>query len=504
MAKFVVAVGNRGFFPIEYMAKARRELSEVLTAKGHEVLMMDENATRAGAIETREEGRKFAAWLDSQVGNYHAIIWSHPNFGDEVGMLKALQGAGRRKDKIFLHGYPDTMDKLGWDDRRDSFCGVMSTMDVCSMYGIDFLKFAPHVVAPTDPRFGENIDLLAAICAGTGVDPYVAAKAVATTGGENVLDGITLLALGARTTPFYTTIWDEGAAAARGITTETADLSLVIDKMKKVDSARLTAKMEELGNYTCWKEALSKDPDALEKQARFAVVLDDYITEYRPAAVGIRCWTEWQEIMNMSVCATLSYLNHGRNDGVRIPAACEVDLGNALTMYVMNRFSTNNSMVACQDWNNPFPGHDDKFMFMHCGPHDTGWLNPNAELRGGRKGHYVETQAILDHSFGPYSYGCVQGRFNPGDVTIGSCSAVNGKMKFFFLEGRVTGDVIPPEYFGSAGVCEVPGLQEALIKVGHTGFKHHCSMAKGHMADACIAQLAKCAGYEVYDLRPSK
>lgn len=503
MAKFVLAAGNRGFFPIEYMGQAREELPAVLKSMGHEVLMMDESATRAGAVETRKEGREFAVWLDEHKG-YDGIIWTHPNFGDEVGMLPALREAGRRKDKILLHAYPDTMDKLGWDDRRDAFCGKMSTMDVMVQYGIEFVALAPHVVAPTSQRFKDNIDLFTRICAGEAKDPYVAPNSVVSTYEGNVLDGITLLALGARTTPFMTCRYDEGVAAANGITIETADLSLVMDKMGKVDSTRLEAKMKELGDYTCWKKALSVDPAALEKQARFAVVMDDYVAEYNPAAVGIRCWTEWQEIMKMSVCATLSHLNHGRSDGRRIPAACEVDIGNALTMYVLNRFSPNNAMVACQDWNNNWGENDDKFAFMHCGPHDTSWLNPEAVLKDGKRGNYVETQAILDHSFGPYSYGCIQGRFKPGPVTIGSASLINGKCMFNFLEGRVTEDVIPPEYFGSAGVCEVPGLQDALIKMGHLGFKHHFSMGEGHIADECIKQLAKHPGYEVYDLRPSK
>lgn len=102
-------------------------------------------------------------------------------------------------------------------------------------------------------------------------------------------------------------------------------------------------------------------------------------------------------------------------------------------------------------------------MFMHCGPHDTNWLNPEAKLRDGRKGHYVETQAILDHSFGGPTPGCIQGRFKSGPVTVGSCTIGPGDLYFYFTEGEVTTDIIPPEYFGSAGVLNALGLQDALI-----------------------------------------
>ncbi len=507
MSKFVLGFGNRGFFPARYMTDARKELPAILAEMGHETMMMEEDATRLGAVETRKEGRDWAAWLANLDEKYDGIIWTHPNFGDESGMLPALQAAGKKDVKILLHGYPDSMDLLDWDDRRDSFCGLMSTMDVMKQYGIKFVKLTPHVVSPSSPRFRENVDLFARICAGEAQDPYVPPVPVATTDGENVLDGITLLAVGARTTPFFTCRYDELAAARNGITIETADLSLVMHRMAQIPErdARLEAKMKEMAGYTCWKKALSIDPKALEKQARLGVVMDDYIADYNPAAVGIRCWTEFQEILKMSPCATLSYLNHGRNDGRRIPAACEVDLGNALMMYVLNRFSGNNAMISCQDWNNNHVDENsDKFMFMHCGPHDTGFLNPEAVLRDGHIGSYVETQGILDHTFKGPSFGCIQGRFKPGDVTLGSATLVEGKVLFYLMEGRVTEDVIPPEYFGSAGVCEVPGLQDGLVKVGQTGFKHHVSMAEGHVADKCIEQLARHPGFEVYDLRPSK
>jgi L-fucose isomerase-like protein len=491
MATFALGFGNRSFFPRHYMAQAREELPRVLTALGHKTIIMDEAATSRGAVQTRDEGRKWAAWLESIRGQYDGIIWTHPNFGDESGMFPALRDAGRRGDKILLHGYPDEMDKMGPDARRDSFCGLMSSMDVLRQYKIPFIKLAPHVVAPSSSRFAENIDLFAKICRNEAVDPYKPLAPESTTSGKNVLDGITLLALGARTTPFFTCRYDELTAAEHGITIETADLSKVFDTMMKIskDDAAYRARAEELRAYTNWGRA---SPEAFDKQVRFAVTMDRYIEEYQPAAIGVRCWTEFQEIMKISPCATISYLNHGRKDGKRIPTACEVDLGNAVTMYLMTQFS--NGPVACQDWNNNYGEEDNKFMFMHCGPHDTDWLTAGS--------HYVATHGILDHDFGKGNgMGCIQGRFAPTPVTIGSCTIGNGKLIFYVTEGRVTEDAIPADYFGSAGVAEVPGLQQALIQIGHLGFKHHFSMTKDHVADQVIAALQQHPGFEVYDLR---
>ena len=508
MARFALGFGNRGFFPARYMEEAREELPRVLEALGHKSVMMDASATYRGAVEEEPEGRKWADWFDTVRGGVDGIIWSHPNFGNEAGMRPALYRAGNSGVPILLHGYPDQMDMLGRKDRRDSFCGIMSTMDVLHQFEVPFVKLSPHVVAPSSPEFAGNIALFAAICEGRAQDPFTQVAFEEPEGDltVNVLDNITLLAMGARTSPFQTCRYDELAAARNGINIQTQDLATIMDEMEAIpkDDPRLKAKMDTLGAYTCWTKALEMDPNTLEKQARYAVVMDQYIAKYQPQAIGARCWTEWQALKRwkMSVCATLSHINHGRETGKVIPAACEVDVGNALAGYVM--MLNGATMVATQDWNNNWKDEKDKFAFMHCGPHDTRWLDPEARLLYGMQGHYVDTQAILDTTFGGPTPGCIQGRFKPGPVTVGSATIGPGDIFFYFLEGDVTNDVIPPEYFGSAGVLKVPMLQEALLQIGHGGYKHHFEMADGHIADRCIDALKQHPHYKVMDLRPAR
>jgi L-fucose isomerase-like protein len=492
MATFALGLGNRSFFPPKYMEQARTEIPEALQALGHETLMMDDGATHLGAVQTREEGRHWAEWLESQQGKYDAILWSLPNFGDESGMLPALLSAGRRGDTIFLHAYPDRIAEMGWGERRDSFCGMMSAMDVLQQYSVPFVKLKPHVVHPKSDAFRENIEQVVSIAEGRTEDRYTPLSPEPKTGNENVLDGTVLLAVGARTTPFMTCRYDELTAAKNGLSIETADLSKVFYQMDQVDSGGETYKTraDQLRGYTNWKKA---SPEAFDQQVRLLVVLDEYIREFEPAVIGLRCWTEFQELRKISPCATVSYLNHGRDDGNVLPTACEVDLGTGLTMHTLRRYS--GDIVACQDWNNNWRDEEpNKFAFMHCGPHDTAWLIPDS--------HYVETHGILDNDFGKNSgVGTIQGRFLPTDITVGGCTIGNGKVMWYFTEGRVTEDQLPPNYFGSGGVAEVPGLQEALIQIGHLGFKHHFAMTRGRVADQVIAELCKHPGYEVYDLR---
>ena len=55
---FVLFLGNRGMFPASLISGARAELIATLQGLGHEVLVMDETATRYGAVETIQEGRQ--------------------------------------------------------------------------------------------------------------------------------------------------------------------------------------------------------------------------------------------------------------------------------------------------------------------------------------------------------------------------------------------------------------------------------------------------------------
>ena len=49
---FALYFGNRGFFPETLIASARAEIKAAVEAQGFQTLMLDENATRYGAVET--------------------------------------------------------------------------------------------------------------------------------------------------------------------------------------------------------------------------------------------------------------------------------------------------------------------------------------------------------------------------------------------------------------------------------------------------------------------
>ena len=71
---FAIFFGNRGFFPASLIAGARDEMKRELNALGHEVLMLEETATRYGAVETPQEGEVFANFLRQNRGKFGGVI----------------------------------------------------------------------------------------------------------------------------------------------------------------------------------------------------------------------------------------------------------------------------------------------------------------------------------------------------------------------------------------------------------------------------------------------
>lgn len=117
---FALYFGNRGFFPGELIADARKELQKAVTDAGYAFICMEESKTRYGAVETMEEGRTYAEFLEENKGKFHGIILCLPNFGDENGAIVALKNADV---PILVQAYPDEFGLMDFAHRRDAMCG---------------------------------------------------------------------------------------------------------------------------------------------------------------------------------------------------------------------------------------------------------------------------------------------------------------------------------------------------------------------------------------------
>ena len=130
---FALFFGTRGFFPSSLIAEARRQVPEALKEMGYASLMLDAGATPHGAVETVRDGKIYADFLRKHRGKFQGVVLCLPNFGDENGALAALKEAGV---PILIAAYPDDLDKMAPELRRDAFCGKLSVMDVFVQSGV--------------------------------------------------------------------------------------------------------------------------------------------------------------------------------------------------------------------------------------------------------------------------------------------------------------------------------------------------------------------------------
>ncbi len=440
---FALFFGNRGFFPGSLIASAREEMVSTLKKLGHDVLIMDAGLTRHGAVETIAEGQLYANWLRDNEGKFDGVILSLPNFGDENGAVAALKKADV---PILVQAYPDELDQMAPEVRRDAFCGKMSIMDVFYQNDIKYTALKPHTVSPASSRFNENIDHFDRVCR--------VVKAV----GE-----MRVGAVGARCTPFKTVRIDEVALQRAGITVESFDLSDIFGQMKGLaaSSAVYKAKAELLKSYA---DVSRVSETSFDNIVRLGVVLDKLVEDWQLDAIAVRCWLEMQNQLGISPCLIVSEMNNRM-----VPASCEVDVGNAVAMHALSAAS--GKVSACLDWNNNYEDDDDKCILFHCGPVPQEMMTK----RGVVTGH-----AILDNDPSvSCSDGCNQGRIKSGAFTFGSLMTDQGDLKWYLGEGEFTTDPIPDNYFGCAGVAEIPELQDVLMLAGREGHRHHVSTTFG-------------------------
>lgn len=460
---FALYFGNRGFMPAELIAGARDDMVKAVTDAGYDYIMMDKDATRYGAVETRDEGRLYHDWLESHKGEFDGVILCMPIFIDENGAITALRDANV---PILMQAYPDEIGKMDFAHRRDAFCGKFSITDVFSQYHVPFTVLKPHVVHPLSKEFRQNLDDFAAIC--------------------RVVKGMrrfTIGCIGARTTAFKTVRFDEVALEKYGITVESFDLSELFHKVDELkdDDVKVVAKMARLKEYSNFSLVPT---DRMITLAKVSCAIDQYIEEYHLDALTLRCWNEMETYYRVCPCVLLSELNDRG-----IVASCEIDLCSAITMRAMNLAS--GQSTACLDWNNNYGTDQNKVILFHCGP--------VAQSLMTEKGLVTEHKMFAKCDPGS-GWGCNEGRIRAFDMTFSNCKTEDGKLTIYASEAKFTGEPIENTYFGCGGVAEIPDLQNKLIRLARGGFKHHTTVGVGHMKDILVEAFSTYLHYDVVDI----
>ena len=198
-----------------------------------------------------QDGEKFARFLHAHAGEFGGVILCLPNFGDENGAVAALQQAGV---PILIHAYPDRLDQMAPEIRRDAFCGKFSIMDVFCQNRIKFTAIKPHTVEPASLKFKETDRLFR--------------PRLPRCGGELKTCGWPRSGRGPGA--FKTVRIDELALQKYGISMETFDLSDILAQMAVVKETPLLEKAKKLEAISDWSAVPSRAREQLGPAGRGA------------------------------------------------------------------------------------------------------------------------------------------------------------------------------------------------------------------------------------------
>jgi L-fucose isomerase-like protein len=458
-----VIIGNRDFFPDVLVSEARRDLIQLFGELGIEPVMLDEQATKLGAVETWEHAKRCADLLQQNRQRIDGVLVSLPNFGDEKGVADTLKLAGLNVP-VLVQAYPDDLNELSVERRRDSFCGKISVCNNLRQYGIPFTLTEDHTVHPLTEEFRNDLVSFVAQC--------------------KVVRGLRrarIGAVGARPNAFNTTRYSEKLLQASGISVSTMDLSDLFGQAGRIadDDQRVRARVGEITGYA---NAIQVPGSSLTRMSKLAVVLLDWMDRNDLDASAIQCWSSMQENFGVNVCTVMSMMSERL-----MPSACEVDIAGVVAMYALQLASGRPSALV--DWNNNFGRDRNKCVFFHCGNWAKSFL-PDIEMG---------TAPILGSTLGvENTYGALAGRTPAGPVTFARVSTddLTGSIRTYVGEGCFTDD--PLETFGSRAVVEVPHLQRLMRYICKNGFEHHAAMNGSSCAQTLADAFETYLGWDVY------
>jgi L-fucose isomerase-like protein len=458
-----VIIGNRDFFPDKLVGECRADLLEAFKKAGIKPIMLDENETKLGGVETFQEAQKCAALFKKHADEIMGVLVVLPNFGDEKGVAETLKLAGLNVP-VLVQAYPDDLNKMDVARRRDAWCGKISVCNNLYQYGIKFSLTTKHVVHPSDESFAQDLKNFIAVC--------------------RVVKGLRKVrigAVGARPGAFNTVRYSEKILQRNGISVVTIDLSHILgaaDKLTKNDS---TVK-QRLDAVKAYSPTGRTPEDKLVQIAKLDVVLHDFMQEHALDATAIQCWTSLQQNYGCNVCTSMSMMSENM-----LPSACEVDVTGTLTMYAMQLAS--GSPSALVDWNNNYASDDEKVVLFHCGNWAKSFL-PDIE---------ISTAPILGTTVGEENtYGALAGRTPASPLTYGRISTDDSKgiIKAYVGEGVLTDDEL--KTFGTRAVAKINDLQGLMKYVCKSGFEHHVVMNASKTAGILKEAYENYMGWEVY------
>ncbi len=464
MTTLGVIITNRNFFADHLVENGRKTILDRLASLGINTIIVDEETTPLGAVETWADSQKCGELFRRHQDEIDGILVSLPNFGNEQGVADAIRES-RLNVPVLIHAFPDNTNMLTAAGRRDAFCGKLSVTNNLYQYEIPFSVTQAHTLDPDSEEFATEINKFAAIC--------------------RTVKGLTharIGAIGARPGAFKTVRYSEKLFESVGMSVQTLDLSDVFGWVRRLDDndAKVTAEIERIKQYAAYEAVPAA---SLVKIAKLASSIRGWMADNGITATAIQCWESLQMNYGVNVCTLMSMMSDEL-----MPSACETDIAGTVSMYALTLAS--NKPAALVDWNNNYDNDPNKCIYFHCG----NWAKSLV------KDIRISTAEVLGTTLGPENtWGATDGRSPAGPLTYARIDTDDRKgiIKAYYGEGSLTDDylsLIP----GNSAVAEVPDLQGLMRYVTKNGFAHHCAMTDAHVADILEEALDYYLGWDVY------
>lgn len=463
---FGIIIGTRAYFNSELAKDVRKQLLKTLADEGYDYVILPEDATPTGSssIETREDGLKCAELFRQNRDRIDGIIVSLPNFGFEIGIINAISVADLNVP-VLVQACDDENDKVDLDSRRDAFRGKISVCNNLYQYGIPFTDTTLHTYSIYSELLAKDINKFAGIC--------------------RVVNGLRharIGAIGARPAGFQTVRASEKLLQKSGITVVPVDLSEILGAARKIEDtdAELLKKLEEIKCYAAVPKEYS---DKLVLQAKFGVAVERWIEANQIDAVAVQCWDSLEQNYGCAACVTMSMLGEKL-----LPAACEVDIAGAVSMYALTLAAQGQS--ALLDWNNNFAEDRNKCVCTHCGNFPKSFVRNDLKLG---------TLGVLGRTLGKVNtFGAVYGKVTKGDFTFFRISTddTKGAIKAYLGTGEITDD--PYGMDGCIAVTKVNNLQTLMKYICKNGFEHHVAMVRNDVKEILNEAIEDYLGWNLY------
>ncbi len=206
----------------------------------------------------------------------------------------------------------------------------------------------------------------------------------------------------------------------------------IVARAQACDDSAVRVELEKVNAEGACGRVSSGDMD---KMARLSLAFIDFAKEHNYNALAISCWSKFQEVYDIAVCAPMSRLNEAG-----IVAPCEADIAATTNMLIFRGLNGQapslSDLVALDE-------KDQSINLWHCGVAPACWA--------GTKGVKWDAHFNIgnyDENTQWHGRGVVADmQFKPGPVTI--CTMDNDFDNFFIMSGEIMAD--KEAYYGSSG-----------------------------------------------------